>query len=84
MRHRGNSAENYQYLRNARKTYKKCINKKFNQYKEDFIKKVRILNNLIGTYLIRLINLDIETLKKISLKAFAEHFKKLNINKPLI
>lgn len=81
-RRRVNNVENFHSLTEASKAYKKCINKQFNEYKKTFINKLRslkkadpkaywkLLNKADGSYA--------NTMQKVSLEAFAEHFKKLN------
>ena len=43
LRHRVNNVENFKYVYNASKAYKKCINKQFSLYEKDFINKLRSL-----------------------------------------
>ena len=45
LRNRVNNVENYNFVHNASKAYKKCINKHFNMYKKDFITKLRSLKH---------------------------------------
>lgn len=81
-RRRVNDVENFQFLTEASKAYKKCINKHFNDYKKDFIKKLRALKNSDAKAYWKLLNKsdssNKSTIQKVSLAAFADHFKKLN------
>ena len=80
LRHRVNSVENYKYLLNASKTYKKCIDKQYNKYRKDLITKLRSLKSSDPKYYWSLLNKadKVEILQKVSLETFANHFKKLN------
>ena len=79
---RVNNVENFQFLHNASKDYKKCINKHLNEYKKDFIKKLRSLKNSDPKAYWNLLNkssgCSSNIAQKVSLDTFAEHFRKLN------
>ena len=83
LRHRINNAENYKFVHNASKAYKKCINKQFNLYKKDFIAKLRSLKHSdpksYWSLLNKADNSRSQVMQKVSLESFADHFKKLNI-----
>ena len=83
FRHRINYAENYKFVHNASKAYKKCINKQFNLYKKDFIAKLRSLKHSdpksYWSLLNKADNSRSQVMQKVSLESFADHFKKLNI-----
>ena len=82
MSHRVINAENYNFVHNASKAYKTCINKQFNLYKKDFIAKLRSLKHSdpksYWSLLNKASNSRSKILQKVSLETFAEHFKKLN------
>ena len=82
LRHRVNSVVNHQLLHNASKAYKKCINRQFRQFNQDFIHKLRALKNSDPKSYWNLLNKADqsrrETLQKVSLETFAQHFEKLN------
>ena len=75
LRRRVNNVENFR----ASKAYKKCINK---QYKTKYVNKLRNLRNSDPKAYWKLLNKfdgsRTTTAQKLSLDAFAEHFKKLN------
>lgn len=79
---RVNNVENFQLLTESSKAYKKCINKRFNEYKKDFIKKLRALKNSDAKSYWKLLNQsdssNKSTIQRVSLATFADHFKKLN------
>ena len=81
-RRRVNNAENFQFKQEASKAYKKCLNKHFNEYKKDFIEKLHSLKNSDPKAYWNLLNKtdsnNSRTIQKVSLDAFAEHFRKLN------
>ena len=81
-RRRVNNAENFQFKQEACKANKKCLNKHFNDYKKDFIKKLHSLKNSDPKAYWNLLNKtdsdNSRTIQKVSLDAFAEHFRKLN------
>ena len=83
LRHRINNAENYKFVHNASKAYKKCINKQFNLHKKDFIAKLRSLKHSdpksYWSLLNKADNSRSQVVQKVSLESFADHFKKLNI-----
>lgn len=75
------SAENLQACKIAGKSYKKCLNKHFSDYKKEFIKKIRGLKNSDPKSYWKLLNKSDSckpVVQKISLDVFTEHFKKLN------
>ena len=82
LRHRINSAVNHQLLHNASKDYKKYINRQIRQFNQDFIHKLRALKNSDPKSYWNILNKADqsrhETLQKVSLETFAEHFEKLN------
>ena len=79
---RVNDVESFQFLHDASKAYKKCLNKHFTDYKKDFIKKLRSLKKSdpksYWSLLYKADGNNSGTIHKISLEVFAEHFKKLN------
>ena len=84
LRRRVNNVENFRALNEARKAYKKCINKQFKHYKTEYVNKLRNLKNSdpnLKAYWKLLNKYDgsrTVTAQKLSLEAFAEHFTKLN------
>lgn len=81
-RRRVNNVENFHFLTEASKAYKKCISKQFNDYKKTFINKLRSLKNADPKAYWKLLNKadgrNANTIQKVSLETFAEHFRKLN------
>ena len=79
---RVNNVENFQFLHNASKDYKKCLNKHLNEYKKDFIKKLRSLKSSYPKAYLNILNkssgCSSNIAQKVSLDTFAEHFRKLN------
>ena len=80
--HRVDSAENYQFLHNASKAYKKCINRQMRKFNKDIIHKLRALQNSVPKSYLKLLNKTDqsrhETLQKVLLQTFADNFEKLN------
>ena len=66
-RRRVNNVENFQFLKETSKAYKKCLSKHFKEYKNECIKNYVLLRTqiqgLIGTYSIRLIEETLALLK---------------------
>ena len=81
---RTDTLENYKYLTNASRAYKRGINKQFSKYRrKDFIQKLRSLKTTDPKSYWSLLNKansssQSKVLQKVSLDVFAEHFKTLN------
>ena len=82
-RRRVNNVENFQFLKETSKAYKKCLSKHFKEYKNEFIKKLRSLKNSDPRAYWNLLNKadrrNSSTIKNVSLDAFTDHFRKLNM-----
>ena len=81
LRHRINNVENNNFVHNASKTYKKCINKQFNLYKKDFIAKLRSLKHSdpksYWSLLNKADNSSSQVMQKVSLETFCGAFQEI-------